>query len=778
MPGKPRGRFWEALFSVMVFSLLVFYTYGYFVELSYPGFIFSIPNGIVLKLFVQPESEQNLMVGDRIVKLGAVEWSGIVNRKSHPPFQKYQPGDTINVTVLREGEQLVIPWRMPGPNWGEILDRLLSSTLLILSYAFWIAGTITLLYVQPPNERRNLLAAFDFITAIWIITGYISAQNVFFASAVFHAALWLTVPITWHLNWVFVKPVKMIQPAVWASLYLIFGIVAILDVAHILPGNPYPIAAILAPIGSVIILTLHWITQPENRRQITIIITGFCIAVIPGLLFLAVNLDEYYPPWIEVLPFWFLILIPITYFYAINYRQLGGLTLRTSRTISLIIFGMILFLSGYIFLIAFATYTHSIIIHLSAILSTVLSTGILTAIFFPRISHWIESRFLGMPIPPRHILETYIAQITTMLDTETLVQLIRDQIFPSLLIRQGALFRIQTNQVPGEAPGLNMIFSMGVGNEQLPQPAELPGLLAQAGHYLPPPQNPFSAATAWVRLSLAKQTDQNWQVLCLLGQRDPDDYYAPTELQTLQALIDNTTLALVNIEQTHLLHSLYQNDIERHEAERTRLALELHDDVLGQLALMAQYTDDIQENQAFMDALQASVRGVREIVSGLRPPLLNYGLGVALNGLIDDVAQLTGNEIAIEINIPSSSDRYPPEVELHLYRIIQQACVNAIQHSQAQNIFLQGHLSPDQVDLTVEDDGIGFQSRGPLNLSWLLAKKHFGLAGMYERAELIGAHLFLSSKPGKGTTVRVVWEKKPAPALLAIPQVSGITRIS
>jgi hypothetical protein len=242
MPGKPRSRFVKAFFSVIVFSLLVFYTYGYFIRLSYLGFLFSIPNGTVLKLFIQPESGQNLLTGDSIVKIGNVEWPSILDRKSQLPFQQFQPGDTINLTVQRGGEQLVIPWTMPGPNWNEILDRLFSSTLLILSYAFWMAGVITLYYVQPPDGRRNLLAAFDFITAIWIITGYLSAYTVFFASVVFHAAIWLNVPISWHLNWVFVKPVKIVRPAVWVSLYLMFGIVAILDVARILPGNPYPIA--------------------------------------------------------------------------------------------------------------------------------------------------------------------------------------------------------------------------------------------------------------------------------------------------------------------------------------------------------------------------------------------------------------------------------------------------------------------------------------------------------------------------------------------------------
>jgi signal transduction histidine kinase len=149
---------------------------------------------------------------------------------------------------------------------------------------------------------------------------------------------------------------------------------------------------------------------------------------------------------------------------------------------------------------------------------------------------------------------------------------------------------------------------------------------------------------------------------------------------------------------------------------------------------------------------------VREIISGLRPPLLNYALEAALRGLIDDVASQAAIETNIETQIPPSSARYPGEVELHLYRIIQQACLNAVKHSQASQIIIKGELTQEAVSLVVEDNGVGLDSHQVMNLEWLLANKHFGLANMLERASLIGAHLSLNSAPGEGMQVKVTWQ--------------------
>jgi two-component system sensor histidine kinase DegS len=129
-----------------------------------------------------------------------------------------------------------------------------------------------------------------------------------------------------------------------------------------------------------------------------------------------------------------------------------------------------------------------------------------------------------------------------------------------------------------------------------------------------------------------------------------------------------------------------------------------------------------------------------------------------LEELTEETATQVGGDIAILLEIPTSDSRYPPDVELHLFRIVQQACQNALKHSQAQCIYLRGELDHGRVELVVEDDGVGFMAGEHLDLARLLANKHFGLAGMHERAALIGAKMQIDSTPGKGTRVRVIWK--------------------
>ena len=111
--------------------------------------------------------------------------------------------------------------------------------------------------------------------------------------------------------------------------------------------------------------------------------------------------------------------------------------------------------------------------------------------------------------------------------------------------------------------------------------------------------------------------------------------------------------------------------------------------------------------------------------------------------------------------IQSDGDcRYPEKVENHLYRIVQEACENALKYARAKTIRIVARLENARVDIKIEDDGIGFDAGSSLKLDEMLAHKHFGLAGMHERANLIGADMNVNSKSGQGTQIQVIWESK------------------
>jgi signal transduction histidine kinase len=124
--------------------------------------------------------------------------------------------------------------------------------------------------------------------------------------------------------------------------------------------------------------------------------------------------------------------------------------------------------------------------------------------------------------------------------------------------------------------------------------------------------------------------------------------------------------------------------------------------------------------------------------------------------LADAISERENDAVEIQLDIPQSEARYDSHVEQHLFRIVQQACENAIQHARAKTIRIQGYLDQAHLSISVIDDGAGFAGNS-LTLDQLLIQQHYGMVGMYERAALIGAELKIDSAPGAGTQVRVYW---------------------
>jgi signal transduction histidine kinase len=151
------------------------------------------------------------------------------------------------------------------------------------------------------------------------------------------------------------------------------------------------------------------------------------------------------------------------------------------------------------------------------------------------------------------------------------------------------------------------------------------------------------------------------------------------------------------------------------------------------------------------------VQRVRQMISDLRPVMLNYGLGTALEQWGDDLAERVGSTLTIRVELNDGNQRYPAQVEEHLFRIVQQACENALKHARPTALAITGELRADAVRLNVHDDGVGLPEHLVPDLNALLEGRHYGLAGMQERAALIGARLMFDSPPGQGTYVTVEW---------------------
>jgi two-component system sensor histidine kinase UhpB len=199
--------------------------------------------------------------------------------------------------------------------------------------------------------------------------------------------------------------------------------------------------------------------------------------------------------------------------------------------------------------------------------------------------------------------------------------------------------------------------------------------------------------------------------------------------------------------------------LEAQERERARVARDLHDEVNQALtglalrieALRAKVSPELSEELAETSAVAG--RAMQELLAlarQLRPTALDdLGLEAALAGLVEDVGRQSGIATAFEAeeSVGSFHD-LPDELQLVTYRVAQEALSNAVRHSGAAHVRARLTLTRDGLELRVSDDGSGFEPSSP--------ESGLGVAGMRERALLVGAVFEIESRPGIGTRVRLL----------------------
>ncbi|MGB0386820.1 MAG: ATP-binding protein [Ardenticatenaceae bacterium] len=731
----------------LVFVLLGLWTYALFVHVPYAGFDFNPSDGEVTVVYDDASPDAALQVGDRLRQVGATTWETFRNDLGQSFFVNKQPGQVVPLQIQRGTQELSLNWVYPGFTFAQFGARLNSEWWL--AYVFWLVGTATWLFLRPKDERQRLLVAFYFLTAIWLAGGStLSRWHIWGGSIKLGALVWPCVPLYLHLHWILPRSLGTIPPAVWRFAYLVAGSLAVGEFFQLIPQKSYFLGFLVAVGGSVCLQLLHFVRQPEQRREIMLLAAAAALAFLPavavGIVGLASRIPTYAGLGILSTP-----ALPLGYFYAAARRQLGELELRANRLISLYVFMILLGTSTLIVVPLAQAWLSQAGEPIGLILAAVLLATLIAVMGFAPFERWIERHLLGMPLAPTHLLEDYATHITTTLELPSLVSLLESQILPTLLVRQAVLLKID------ERGRGSVLSAMGLDDEQLPTERNVPELLEQMGHRRT--SEPLVASCPWVRVILPLQIGEETIGLWLLGRRDPDDFYAQAEIATLQAIANQTAIALTNIVQAKRLRVVHQTSIEREEWERTRLARDLHDVVLNQLAVLYISAEN-EDLSRFDDNYHNLAEYVRQLVKGLRPAMLSYGLRTALDELVDDLAERQEEELAWELDLSTEDMRYPPSVEQHLFRIVQQACENALRHAQAGTIHLTSRFRPTQVKLTVKDDGIGFEAGEVLDLTYLLDHRHFGIVGMLERAELIGATIRIESKPNHGTQVSVSWQ--------------------
>ncbi|MGN6187356.1 MAG: GAF domain-containing protein [Conexibacter sp.] len=200
------------------------------------------------------------------------------------------------------------------------------------------------------------------------------------------------------------------------------------------------------------------------------------------------------------------------------------------------------------------------------------------------------------------------------------------------------------------------------------------------------------------------------------------------------------------------------------ERERQRWAHELHDQTLQSLAGFRVLIDAALERadpaahertlRTLATQVDTEIAQLRALITELRPATLDeQGLRPAIEHLAQQVADAHGIAVEADVALEQPTGDGPgapplaPDAETAVYRVVQEALTNVVKHAGARRVQIDVQRRDGGVDVTVADDGVGFDLDTP--------REGYGIAGMYERAELANGTLAITSRPGAGTTVRV-----------------------
>jgi PAS domain S-box-containing protein len=232
------------------------------------------------------------------------------------------------------------------------------------------------------------------------------------------------------------------------------------------------------------------------------------------------------------------------------------------------------------------------------------------------------------------------------------------------------------------------------------------------------------------------------------------DFFTTEHADLVMTMANQAAITMVNAqlyEQAQVLAKLQ---------ERQRLAQELHDAVnqsLFSAGLIAEvlprlWEQNPDEGRRSLQDLRRLTRGalaeMRGLLAEMRPAIL---IGTELGDLLRQLANaLTGRS-----NVPASvtvagQGSLPPDVQVAFYRLCQETLSNIAKHSMASEVRIHLKYIPGGVELRIQDDGRGFDPER-------MSSSHSGLSMMRERAEAIGASLSITSEPGHGTSVTVLW---------------------
>ena len=781
------------ILALVSFTLLIWSVWT-IVQMPYAGM--TVSKGYrVLSVDHANARPGDIQPGDEIVAL-----NGIPIAELDSPFQGLHPGDIATYTIRRNGQLLQISITLASMSAGALVADL---EPVLLGFVFWLSS-MAIWLLSPGSGVKRIFYLLGQVAAIMFAAGAVSTfKNNSIENYLFATTLILLAPIVLHFYLIF-PPLKQTRLN-RSVLYVSYAIAILLIIAYFLVSLAKVQATWLQIISSqettfafifiVLIIALASLLSPRSEisirsgRQQRLLIAGMAFSVLPILLLSIFPLIIFGHPFINYdWTFPFLILLPISYAYAVHEENLEKFDRILKQSLSfLILFGV--FIASYFITLAVLQKVNLPRQQgplVAGIVMTILAFLTLPS-FLNQIGSVLDRFFYGHWYDYRSIVQRSSHQLSGTIRLEELAQNLLQNVRNMRFKEAALLWAREETLTPyrhfGFPPEIATVFQLKK-NDPIAQrliaigkPCRTEEIIsAKDIEHLPPDKRTFFVGQrVHIWLPLISGQKELLGVL-LLGRRQSDEALDQDDWAILDTIADQTSLAAENI---HLVETLrnqleimqqMQQELketkwrlaENRERERLEMAQLLHDgpiqDIYGvayQLAIWRKRhgKEKDPELSAIETDLMAIENSLRSFSTELRPPALeSFGLEGAIRSHISKL-QETHPELEVLPNLMSTNNKISHEKKLALFRIYQESVRNAIRHAHATKIWVRLEIEENYIHLEIRDNGQGFE----LPEKWMdfARQGHLGILGITERAEAIGGRLEVRSSPGEGTIISV-----------------------
>lgn len=240
--------------------------------------------------------------------------------------------------------------------------------------------------------------------------------------------------------------------------------------------------------------------------------------------------------------------------------------------------------------------------------------------------------------------------------------------------------------------------------------------------------------------------------ILLAGNTTEGTVFNDHTVRLLTSLAAQASMGIHNAQLIQHVRAMSFQLLYAEEEERRRIATELHDEIGGLLTMLKMQLRR-ETNSNAVDHVNRLIKRVRHITLDLRPAVLDdLGLVAALEEYIERYTDQTGVYVEFQTDI-TSTHRFDSNIEVTLYRMVQEALTNVARHAEIKRAQVLLHRDPGQLTVHVIDEGVGFAKERVLQDT-----ATHGLSGMKERAQLIGGTVKIDAAPGAGTHITVALE--------------------